>query len=60
MWNLLNFEVSLDEEVPDLRVEEAAADELVPPWSELVVQDPDAQTYVRHIASRKLRRLESS
>ena len=52
-------EVSLDEEdnVQDLRAEEAAADQVVPPWAELVVQDPDALVYVRHITSRKLHRL---
>ena len=49
----------MDEEdnVPDLRAEESAADVLVPPWSELVVNDPDAHVYIRHITSRKLHRL---
>ena len=52
-------EASMDEEdnVPDLRAEESAADVLVPPWSELVVNDPDAHVYIRHITSRKLHRL---
>ncbi|CAE7242699.1 unnamed protein product, partial [Symbiodinium sp. CCMP2456] len=35
-------EASMDEEdnVPDLRAEESAADVLVPPWSELLVEEP--------------------
>ncbi|CAE7808661.1 unnamed protein product [Symbiodinium sp. CCMP2592] len=52
-------EASLDEEdnVQDLRAEEAAADEIIPPWAELSVGDPDAHVYIRHITSRKLHRL---
>ena len=52
-------EVSLDEEdnVQDLRAEEGAADELIPPWAEFAVGDPDAHVYIRHITSRKLHRL---
>ncbi|CAE7244370.1 unnamed protein product [Symbiodinium sp. CCMP2592] len=52
-------EASLDEEdnVQDLRAEEAAADEIIPPWAELAVGDPDAHVYIRHITSRKLHRL---
>ena len=48
-------EVSLDEEdsVQDLRAEEGAADELIPPWAEFAVGDPDAHVYIRHITSRK-------